>query len=81
MSLTFELTTIAADKRPVYITGTFNDWKIADSRFQLHEIEAGKYVLDFPTDIDKPRIFEYKYVRGDWSQVEVDEFGNRVKNR
>lgn len=82
MSLRFELTTTGAkDKRPVYIAGTFNDWKVADERFRFQEIEAGRFQFTFPSDIEKPLIFEYKYVRGGWSEVEVDEFGNKTKNR
>lgn len=82
MSLTFELrTTGREDKRPVYITGTFNNWKVQDKRFQFHEIEPGKFQFVFPDDIDKPSIFEYKYVRGGWSEAEVDEFGNKISNR
>lgn len=81
MSLIFELTTVTEDKRPVYITGSFNNWKVADERFRFQEIEEGKYLLNFPENVNKPRLFEYKYVRGDWSQGEIDEFGNRSKNR
>ncbi|NJN76941.1 MAG: alpha/beta hydrolase [Saprospiraceae bacterium] len=83
MSLIFQLTTTVTteDKRPVFIAGTFNDWKVADKRFQFRETEVGKYVLDFPEEVKIPRIFEYKYIRGDWGQVEIDDFGNRVPNR
>jgi len=81
MSLTFELTTRVGDDRPIYIAGTFNEWKVADERFRFHEISPGYYRLLFPEDIKKPLIFEYKYVRGGWSEVEVDAFGNRRNNR
>lgn len=81
MSLTFELTTRAGDDRPIYIAGTFNDWKVADERFRFHEISSGYYRLNFPEDIKKPLLFEYKYTRGGWSEVEVDEYGNRRNNR
>ncbi len=79
--LIFEVSTNAGDHRPVYITGTFNDWKVADERFRFTELEPGKYQLHFPKNVHKPRFFEYKYVRGDWGQVEIDEFGNRIDNR
>ena len=81
MSLTFELTTKSGDDRPIYIAGTFNDWKVADERFRFYESSPGLYRLDFPNDLEKPGIFEYKYVRGGWSEVEVDDFGNRTHNR
>jgi predicted alpha/beta superfamily hydrolase len=81
MDLQFELTTPVGDDRPIYLTGTFNQWQIADTRFQLQKIAAGKYFLDFPKHIAKPWVFEYKYVRGNWGQVEIDEYGNRIKNR
>jgi len=81
MALRFELSTAAGDSRPVYITGTFNDWQVASMEFQLREVEPGKYVFDFPENIAMPPIFEYKYTRGDWNHVEVDKFGNRISNR
>jgi predicted alpha/beta superfamily hydrolase len=81
MSLRLELSTAAGDSRPVYITGTFNNWQVGSKEFQLKEIEPGKYTLDFPASVSLPPIFEYKYTRGDWGHVEVDEFGNRIKNR
>lgn len=81
MALKLELSTTAGDSRPVYITGTFNNWRVGSKKFQFNEVKPGKYVLDFPKNVNLPPIFEYKYTRGNWLQVEVDEFGNRTKNR
>ena len=60
MSLTFELSTSAGDDRPIYIAGTFNNWKVADEQFRMHETSSGIFQFDFPTNIEKPLIFEFQ---------------------
>ncbi len=80
-SLTIELTTTKDDSRPIYLAGTFNDWNTADHRFQMQEVKPGRFSFSFPSDFPFSRPVEYKFVRGDWDQVEVDRFGNKTPNR
>jgi predicted alpha/beta superfamily hydrolase len=69
------------DDRPVYISGNFNDWATQDFRFQMEKIETGKYIFQFPTDEEFQGELIYKFTKGDWSEVEIDQFGNRTPNR
>ncbi|MEM8908474.1 MAG: alpha/beta hydrolase-fold protein, partial [Bacteroidota bacterium] len=50
-------------------------------RFQMTSIESGRYYFAFPADFPFSRPIEYKYVRGDWDEVEVDPYGNKTPNR
>ena len=79
--LYFELTTPVEDERPVYLSGNFNAWLPDREELRLNKIEEGKYALKFPDTIKLPDTFEYKYTKGGWSQVELDEFGNGIPNR
>lgn len=75
------LTTDQDDERPVYISGNFNNWKTQDSKFQMHQIGGGLYHYKFAADFVYPDQLLYKFTRGDWSEVEIDKFGNRTENR
>lgn len=69
------------DDRPVYISGNFNDWKTQDHQFLMTKLEKGKYEFSFP---DEPRFkgeLIYKFTKGDWSEVEIDRYGNKTPNR
>ncbi|MBC7408567.1 MAG: alpha/beta hydrolase [Arcicella sp.] len=79
--LYFELTTPVEDQRPVYLSGNFNAWLPDREELRLNKIEEGKYALKFPDTIKLPDTFEYKYTKGGWNQVELDEFGNGIPNR
>ncbi|MEA5459672.1 alpha/beta hydrolase-fold protein [Arcicella sp. LKC2W] len=79
--LYFELTTPVEDERPVYISGNFNAWLPDKEELRLDKVEDGKYALKFPENIKLPETFEYKYTKGGWNQVELDEFGNPTGNR
>lgn len=79
--LYFELTTPVEDDRPVYLSGNFNAWLPDREELRLNKIEEGKYALKFPDTIKLPETFEYKYTKGGWNQVELDEFGNAIPNR
>ncbi|MCU0471004.1 MAG: alpha/beta hydrolase-fold protein [Arcicella sp.] len=79
--LYFELTTPVEDERPVYLSGNFNAWLPDREELRLQKVEEGKYVLKFPETIKLPETFEYKYTKGGWNQVELDEFGNPTSNR
>ncbi|SFN82033.1 Predicted hydrolase of the alpha/beta superfamily [Algoriphagus ornithinivorans] len=69
------------DERPVYISGNFNNWATQDYRFKMKKIDEGKYEFEFPEE----EIFQgeliYKFTKGDWSEVEIDRYGNRTPNR
>jgi predicted alpha/beta superfamily hydrolase len=80
-TLHFELTTPVEDDRPVYLSGNFNAWLPDKENLKLSKVEEGKYILKFPDNIKLPETFEYKYTKGGWNQVELDEFGNGTLNR
>ncbi len=79
--LNFVLTTDEDDMRPVYISGNFNGWCTQDERFMMERIEDGLYHYRFPDDFDYPAELLYKFTKGDWSEVEIDRYGNRTENR
>lgn len=79
--LYFELTTPVEDERPVYISGSFNQWLPDKEEFRLKKVEDGKYMLKVPDTVRLPDTFEYKYTKGGWNQVELDEFGMPTPNR
>lgn len=76
----FELSTTVGDTRPVFIAGNFNDWKVADPEYQLQAVGDGKYHLRLPKK-NLPETIEYKYTRGSWDTVELDQDGKERLNR
>lgn len=79
--LTILLKTDEDDHRPVYLSGNFNDWATQDRRYLLHKIEEGIYSFTFPETFDYPDELKYKFTKGDWSEVEIDRYGNKTPNR
>lgn len=75
------LTTDEDDARPVYISGNFNNWATQDRRFLMQKISDGKYSFMFPEDFPYPDELVYKFTKGDWSEVEIDRYGNKTPNR
>ena len=75
------LTTDEDDDRPVYISGNFNNWITQDKAFEMEKIENGLYHFKFPYNYTFPEELVYKFTRGDWSEVEIDKYGNRTENR
>ncbi|OOG72780.1 alpha/beta hydrolase [Algoriphagus sp. A40] len=69
------------DDRPVYISGNFNEWTTQDFKFKMNKIEEGKYEFDFPESPEFEGELIYKFTKGDWSEVEIDRYGNRTPNR
>ncbi len=69
------------DERPVYLSGNFNNWTTQDRRFQMKKISKGKYEFTFPATDDFQGELIYKFTKGDWSEVEIDRYGNRTQNR
>ncbi|CAG5069705.1 hypothetical protein DYBT9623_02442 [Dyadobacter sp. CECT 9623] len=80
-TLTIELSTTPVDKRPVYITGSFCKWLPDLEEYQMTLVEPGQYIFQFPEEAELTFPLEYKYTRGGWDQVELDEFGNPYANR
>ncbi len=79
--LNIVLTTDEDDFRPVYISGNFNNWHTQDKNFEMEKIGNGLYHYKFPADFVYPSELLYKFTKGDWSEVEIDKYGNRTENR
>lgn len=79
--LSIELNTVNEDDKAIYLAGNFNNWAIADDSYRMDKIDQGKFRYYFPTDAILPETIEYKYLRGDWNGVELDEYGNTTPNR
>lgn len=75
------LSTDEDDLRPVYISGNFNNWHTQDERFKMEKIGNGRYNYKFAPDFVYPDEMLYKFTKGDWSEVEIDKYGNRTENR
>ncbi|MBD0725221.1 carbohydrate esterase [Flavobacterium sp. L1I52] len=75
------LTTDEDDFRPVYISGNFNDWRTQDKDFMMEKMGTGLYHFKFTHDFNYPETLLYKFTKGDWSAVEIDENGERTENR
>ena len=78
---TIILNTPLDDERPVYISGNFNNWTTQDRRFQMIKTAKGKYEFTFPQGEEFNKELIYKFTKGDWSEVEIDRYGNRTPNR
>ncbi len=76
-----ELTTAVIDDRPVYVSGNFNDWSTHNERFEMKRLARGRYEYTFPADMPLPDTLEYKYNKGGWDQVELNDEGNSPDNR
>ena len=79
--LTILLTTDDDDARPVYISGNFNNWHTQDKDFEMEKIGNGIYHYKFLRNFIYPEALLYKFTKGDWSDVEIDKYGNRTENR
>jgi predicted alpha/beta superfamily hydrolase len=75
------LKTVHDDARPVFIAGNFNNWQTQDPNFMMVKVEDNLYQYEFPADFNYPEELLYKFTKGDWSEVEIDIYGNRTENR
>ena len=75
------LTTDDDDLRPIYISGNFNNWRTQDTNFEMERIGSGLYHYKFDFDFEYPDKMLFKFTKGDWSDVEIDKYGNRTENR
>ena len=69
------------DMRPIYISGNFNSWRTQDKEFLMEKTGNNSYCYKFKPDFDYPDELLYKFTKGDWSEVEIDTYGNRTENR
>ncbi len=76
----FELYTEEKDDRPVFITGNFNNWNPKDYNYQLQPKDPGNYFIEMD-DQTLPDNIEYKFTKGGWENVELDQYGNITPNR
>ncbi len=76
----FELYTEERDERPVYITGNFNNWNPKDSNYQLTASNSENYFIEIDDSL-LPSTIEYKFTKGGWENVELDQYGNITLNR
>lgn len=77
----FELkTSVETGDHAVYLSGNFNDWNIRDDHFRMEQTAPGHFELCLAL-AELPPVLEYKYHRGSWDEVELDQFGNEVSNR
>lgn len=76
----FTLNTAEKDNRPIFITGNFNKWNPKDYHFQLSILDANTYTIDIEDQLLGDDI-EYKFTKGGWENVELDQYGNITPNR
>jgi predicted alpha/beta superfamily hydrolase len=79
-TMRFELYTVEIDDRPVFITGNFNSWNPKDYNFQLRQTDTSRYFIEIE-DQALPDDIEYKFTKGGWENVELDQYGNITPNR
>ncbi len=80
-SLTVRLHTAPNDSRPVYLVGSFNDWNPADPDYLLRKTGQDTFEYRFAKAAGLTFPLEYKFTRGGWDNVELDEYGNETGNR
>lgn len=76
----FTLNTAEKDNRPIFITGNFNKWNPKDHDFQLKILDKNTYSIDIEDELLGDDI-EYKFTKGGWENVELDQYGNITPNR
>jgi len=80
-SMHVEVNTLVNDDRPVFLSGSFCNWKPSDTDFLMKKVGDGQYHFAFEKDFTIDNPLEYKYTKGGWENVELDSFGNTRKNR
>lgn len=76
----FSLYTDNPDEREIYITGNFNKWNPKDPEFKLIKKDENHYYIDILNE-DLAEKIEYKFTKGGWENVELDEYGDITPNR
>lgn len=80
-TLVFELTTPDEGELPIYLSGDFNGWNAAQEGLRLQKVSQHKFQLKLTIAPGSPELLTYKYTRGSWESVEVDQYGNEIKER
>lgn len=76
----FNLYTEETDDRDLYITGNFNKWNPKDPDFQLNKLDDNNFLIEIE-DTLLPEKIEYKFTKGGWENVELDDYGTITPNR
>jgi len=63
----------------VYVSGSFNSWKAADSLYKMKREDASTYSIVLP--VFKDVKYQYKYTLGSWDWVERSANDTNIKNR
>ncbi|MCC3153489.1 alpha/beta hydrolase-fold protein [Hymenobacter sp. BT770] len=69
-------TTPASDT--LFVAGSFNNWNPHNPRFALKKNADGTYQINLPLSAGQA---EYKFTRGSWAAVEVDDKNQQIANR
>lgn len=80
-SLSLRLATTEDSREPVYLAGNFNGWNAGDEACRMKQEGPGLFSFTFKDKNLLPGQLEYKYHRGGWDSVELDEYGNAAPNR
>ncbi len=80
-SLFVEMITPVEDNRPIFMVGSFNEWRVDEEKYRLNKVSPNHYFLKFPILSPFTENFEYKFVKGGWENQELDSFGNAIPNR
>lgn len=76
----FFLTSEDNDDRAIFITGNFNKWNPKDLKFKLEKLDEKNYYINIP-DENLADDIEYKFTKGGWENVEIDQYDNITPNR
>jgi len=63
---------------PIYVSGNFNLWDPGDASYIMSKQPDGTYLAKLPRTLGN---LKYKYTRGDWSTVEVNQCGGELDDR
>lgn len=74
--MVFELETSEDDERPVRIVGNFNHWQLELGAIRMKKQGPGKYRGEIAGLRSLPSPLEYRYLKGGWDDVELDEYGS-----
>ncbi len=66
------------DKDNIYLSGSFNNWALADSNSRFRRLPDGTYKLVMR--LMNKKSFEFKVNRGNWDKVEGNDVGGYLAN-
>lgn len=76
----FKLHTEEHDERNIYLTGNFNSWNPKEEQYRLDQLDPENYSIEIKDEF-LPELIEYKFTKGGWENVELDQYGNITPNR